>query len=181
MRLLLLAVCLLAAACASTPAPAPPPPPTSAAPQRPREVRLEGVDPCGLLSAGQRAELGLTSEPRSSKAYVALYRGEVSTCTVRGSSGLLGISLVTSTGIERWHEGGLAARVRPAKTAGFPALTVVPTQATDYCSVEVDVAAGQLLDVQFGGGTPQSPTSQDDLCRQAGKAADAAMTTLLSS
>ena len=182
MRLVVLLVaCLLAAACTRAVEVAPAAP-TSAPPTRPREVRLEGVDPCSLLTAEQRRELGLTSEPRSSTAYVGLFRGEVRTCTVRGDSAdsaLLGITAVTTAGIERWREGDLAAQTRSTTAAGFPALTAVPTQARDYCSVEVDVASGQLLDIQYGGGTPESPIPQDELCRRAGRSADAAMATLL--
>jgi len=181
-RLLLpLVACVLAAGCSAAdtpPAPTAPPPPA-----RPREVRLDGVDPCSLLTAEQRAGLGLTSEPHASTAYVELFRGNVRTCTMRGRSPdsvLLGISAVTTTGIERWKESDLVAQTRSTSVAGFPALAAVPPQLTDYCSVEVDVAAGQLLDVQFGGGSPQSPIPQDELCRRAVDAAAAAMATLVS-
>jgi hypothetical protein len=176
-RLLLpLVACVLAAGCTAAPTEALPPP-------RPREVRLDGVDPCTLLTAEQRAGLGLTSEPHASTAYVELFRGDVPTCTMRGRSPesvLLGISTVTTVGIERWSEPDLVSQTRPTSTAGFPALAAIPSRLTDYCSVEVDVAAGQLLDVQFGGGTPQSPIPQEELCRRAGQSADAAMATLLS-
>src|ERR1700712_4790011 len=76
-------------------------------PPRPREVRLDGVDPCSLLTPEQRAGLGLTSEPRAISSHVDLFRGEVRTCTIRGPaplSALLGISLITTVGIERWKE-----------------------------------------------------------------------------
>ena len=184
MRLLLpLVACVLAAGCTAAVETPPSTPTQVPAPPRPREVRLDGVDPCSLLTAEQRAGLGLTSEPRTSTAYVELFRGDVRTCTMRGRSPesvLLGISAVTTVGIERWQEADLAAQVRPTTAAGFPALAARPPQLTDYCSVEVDVAAGQLLDVQFGGGSPQSPIPQEELCRRAEQSADAAMVTLLS-
>ena len=182
MRLLLLAVCLLAAACTNAPAPTPPPPPTTAAPQRPREVRLEGVDPCGLLSAGQRAELGLDGKPLRSNPYSPLFRGAVPTCAISGLEGqpvAVGLGLVTSSGIERWGEGDLEADVRRVAVSDFPAVVVAPRRLTDSCSVEVDVAAGQLLDVQYGDGGGRPPIPQTELCRRAQHLAEVTMGTLL--
>jgi hypothetical protein len=177
-----LVACVLAAGCTTAVEGTPSAPTGVLLPPRPREVRLDGVDPCSLLTPEQRAELGLTSEPRASTSYVELFRGDVRTCTIRGRSPgsvLLGISVVTTVGIERWQEADVAAGTRPTSAAGFPALTASPQQLTDYCSVEVDVAEGQLLDVQFGAGGVRSPISQDELCRRAGQSAEAAMTTLL--
>ena len=184
----LLLACVLAAAgttgACTTVVPGTPAAPTGVLlPPRPREVRLDGVDPCSLLTAEQRAELGLTSEPRASTKYVELFRGQVATCTMRGQDPapvLLGLSTVTTVGIERWREDDLVERTEPTTAAGFPALTAVPLQLTDYCSVEVDVAVGQLLDVQFGSGGTNASISQRELCRLAQKSADAAMATLLS-
>ena len=179
--MLLLVACLLAAGCA-TAAPAPPVPSATPAPARPREVRLEGVDPCSLLTAEQRESLGLTSEPQSSTPHVGLFRGDVPTCTVRGPSpqdALLVSGAVTTVGVERWTESDVAADVRPTIVNGFPALVAVPQRFTDYCNVEVDVAQGQLLDVQFGDGNPQAPSNQDELCALAKRSAELMMTTLL--
>jgi hypothetical protein len=92
---------------------------------------------------------------------------------------LLGIGTVTTVGIERWQEPDLAVDIRPTTVAAFPAIIAVPRRFSDYCSVEVDVAAGQLLDVQLGGGGPQAPIPQDELCAQAEHAATQVMVTLL--
>ena len=177
MRLLLVVVCLLVTGCASQPAPTPPPPP-----QRPREVRLEGVDPCSLLSPEQRAGLGLDGEPLYSAAYSQVFRGPVPTCTITGLAGrpvAIGLGLVTSTGIERWRQGDLEADVRPTTVAGFPALVAAPRRLTDSCSVEVDVAPGQLLDVQVGDGGGQPPITQDELCGRAQPLAEQVIASLL--
>jgi hypothetical protein len=179
---LLLATAVLAAGCTAavegTPSAAPPAP----LPVRPREVRLEGVDPCSLLTRTQQTALGLASEPQLIIADVALFRGTVPTCTIRGpspESRLLAISTVTTVGVERWHDPDVAAQVRPTLVAGFPALVVKPARYNDYCSIEVDVAPGQLLDVQSGGGSPQAPIPQDALCAHAGRSAEAAMAALV--
>jgi hypothetical protein len=93
----------------------------------------------------------------------------------------LAIGAVTSTGIERWYEKDLAAEISPLTVAGFPALIARPVRFTDYCSVEVDTAAGQMLDVQFSDGGRQPPIPQADLCAKAGRAAQELMKSLLTS
>jgi hypothetical protein len=62
---------------------------------------------------------------------------------------------------------------------GFPSVVAIPRRTTDYCSVEVDVAPGQLLDVQFsdGGGEPSIP--QEELCITAQRAAEVMLQSLL--
>lgn len=183
MRLVLLLVaCLVAAGCTTAVEGTPSAPTGVLLPPRPREVRLDGVDPCSLLTAEQRAGLGFTSEPHATKPYVELFRGEVPTCTMDSSSTnptILGIGLVTSVGVERWREGNLAASIEPTAVSGFPAVLAQPTQSTSYCAVEVDVAAGQLLDVQLfdGGHTP--PLARKELCARAERAAGEIVSTLL--
>jgi hypothetical protein len=152
-------------------------------PPRPREVRLDGVDPCSLLTEEQRAELGLDGRPVSTKDPVGLYQGaEVPLCTIGGfepRAVTVGVSLVTSVGIELFTSGDLAAEIQPVVVRGFPAVVAVPTRFSDYCTVIVDVAQGQLLDVQFATGGRQPPISQPQLCRDAETVAGAVMVTLL--
>ena len=180
----MLVTAVLAAGCTAAVEGTPTAQPPAPLPQRPREVRLDGVDPCSLLTPEQRTELGLETAPRSSTSYVELFQGEVSSCTMLGfqpDAVGVGISTVTTAGIERWRETDLAARVQPTSVTDFPAVVAVPIRSTTYCSVEVDVAAGQLLDVQFNDGGRRPPVQQDELCRRAEQVAVAAMTTLLTS
>jgi hypothetical protein len=126
--------------------------------------------------------LGLKSKPSPSNPYVKLFDGAVPTCTTYGSSPgavILGVGTVTTAGIERWHGNDLAVQLEPTRVAGFPAVVAVPTRSTTYCSVEVDAAPGQLLDVQVldGGDTPA--VAQTELCQRAARAADEMMKTLL--
>jgi hypothetical protein len=180
-------VAVLASACSG-----PSVPPTSAQgrpdgvvelPPRPREVRLDGVDPCSLLTGEQRVELGLDARPVFSQAPVGLYPGgDVPACDIGGfepRAVAVGISLVTTVGIERFTDSQLAAEIRPVSVQGFPAVVAVPTRFSDYCSVIVDVAPGQLVDVQFATGGREPPIPQPQLCRDAELVAVAAMTTLL--
>jgi hypothetical protein len=185
---------LLTSACAVQGSASPETPSTSPAarpggavelPPRPREVRLDRVDPCSLLTEEQRAELGLDGRPVFSQAPVGLYGGaDVPLCTIGGfdpRAVTVGLSLVTSTGIERYTSGELAAELRPITVRGFPALVAVPTRFTEYCTVVVDVAPNQLIDVQFRDGGRRPPIPQPQLCEDAQTVAGEVMATLLSS
>ena len=183
-------LCVLASACAvdgsagpAVTATSTAAPPVVELPPRPREVRLDGVDPCSLLTEEQRAELGLDGPVVFSQTPVGLYPGaDVPACDIGGfepRAVAVGISLVTSVGIERFTSGELAAEIRPISVRGFPAVVAVPVRYTDYCTVVVDVAAGQLLDVQFATGGRQPPIPQPQLCRDAETVAEAVMATLL--
>jgi hypothetical protein len=188
---LLVGVVLLVAACttvAGQPAPADPLGGASSdangieLPPRPQDVRLDGVDPCSLLTPAQRAELGLDGRPSFDVGPSQLYEAEVPACVIRGSEPrevFVGVNLVTTAGIERFTSGDLAAEVRPVQVRGFPALVVVPTRFTTYCTVIVDVAPGQLIDAQFSDGGGRPPVPQPQLCQDVEALADAVMATLL--
>jgi hypothetical protein len=60
---------------------------------------------------------------------------------------------------------------------GFPAVVARPKQ-PEFCSVDVDLAEGQFLDVQFSDAARNPPIPQDQLCRDAVGIAEAAVTTL---
>ncbi|MFD1524047.1 DUF3558 domain-containing protein [Pseudonocardia yunnanensis] len=154
-------------------------------PPRPREVRVDGVDPCSLLTEEQRTGLGLDRPPVFDLGPSLLYPGaDIPACLFQGyepRAVSVGLSIVTIAGIELFTSGELAATVRPAPTHGFPAVVAVPTRFTSYCTVIVDVAPGQLLDVQFADGGREPPIPQPQLCQGAERTADAVMATLLAS
>jgi hypothetical protein len=146
-------------------------------------VRIDGVDPCSLLTEAQRADLGLDARPVFDLSPSLLYPGpEVPACVIGGFEPraiTVGVSVVASAGIELFTSGELAADVTSVEVQGYPAAVAVPTRSPDWCTVVVDVAPGQLLDVQFADGGREPPIPQPQLCRDAEIVADAVMTTLL--
>ena len=86
---------------------------------------------------------------------------------------------MTTAGIDLWTTEGLDADVTPTTIGGFPAVVAVPRRFTEYCSVDVDLAPGQLVDVQFGDGGNRPPMAQRDLCARAQQTADAVVASLL--
>jgi hypothetical protein len=156
-------------------------PTTVSLPPRPRDIPIDDVDPCTLLTRQQRAELQLDQPPQPSRDPSPLYPGDVSWCFIRGNEPAISISVsvVTTAGIEFWTSGQAAAEIRPIEVAGFPALVALSLTLNDGCNVLVDVAPGQLLDVQSNSAGANPPIPQTQLCRDAEQAANLAMDTLL--
>jgi hypothetical protein len=153
-------------------------------PARPRDVRIDGVDPCTLLTEEQREELGLDGEPRFDNSPSLLFPGEVPMCVTSGFDPraiAVSVGLVTTAGIDFITADRLAADLDQTTVAGFSAITTRPTRYTQFCNVFVDVAPGQLMDVQALDGGRKPPIPQDQLCLDAERAATEAMETLVAS
>jgi hypothetical protein len=175
-------VLLLLAGCTTISGQAQPAAPASSAPARPREIRIDGVDPCSLLTEQQRAELGLDGRPRFDNSPSLLFPGNVPMCVTSGFEPraiAVSVGLVTTVGIEFISTGRLAADLEQTATAGFPAIVARPTTYTQFCNVFVDVAPGQLVDVQALDGGRRPPIPQEQLCRDAERAATEVLETLL--
>jgi hypothetical protein len=186
MVLLLLAGCTTVAGQAQPAAPAPPADPaqpTSAASARPRDVSIDGVDPCSLLTEEQREELGLDARPRLNLGPLPPYPGtDIPLCLFGGfrpRSVSLGVAVVPTSGIDLFESGGLIADVRPIEVGGFPALVAVAPRNPDFCEVVVDIAPGQALDVNFRLDGRDAGAPIEALCEDAERAAGAVMDTLL--
>jgi hypothetical protein len=103
-------------------------------------------------------------------------------CFIRGNEPAISISVsvVTTAGIEFWTSGQPTAEIRPIEVAGFPALVALSLTLDDGCNVLVDVAPGQLVDVQSNSAGANPPIPQTQLCRDVERAAGLVMDTLLS-
>ncbi len=147
-------------------------------PPRPRDIALDQLDPCEVLSADQRMQLSLDNPP---SAYVESSFGNAKACTMRSniSGNVVRLALVTAEGIGVWLSENAQVDAKTTTVAGFPALTVRTPGLDDVCNVEVDVAEGQFLDVMFRDGGNKTKAKQDILCQGAQRAAEAAVAGLL--
>ncbi|MCP2169317.1 Protein of unknown function (DUF3558) [Goodfellowiella coeruleoviolacea] len=147
-------------------------------PARPEELRVDGVDPCRLLTAEQQRELGADVAPsldvdnaddfgNHACAY-SKYRGEPR----YGWS----IVAVAQEGATVWLREKRASDARVVRVGDFGAVEI-RVGADTACSVVVDVAEGQNLDVQFTLITAGALT-QDEMCAKAGQGAELAVRTL---
>ncbi|MFE2753527.1 DUF3558 domain-containing protein [Actinosynnema sp. NPDC059335] len=147
-------------------------------PPRPRELRLDDVDPCAVLSPEQRIALSLDNPP---SAYVEASFGNAKACTMRSniSGNVVRLALVTVEGVGVWLSENAQVHAEPTTVAGFPGLVVRTPSMEGVCNVEVDVAEGQFLDVMFRDGGNERAATQDTLCQGAQRAAEAAVAGLL--
>ncbi|HEY8373363.1 MAG TPA: DUF3558 domain-containing protein [Pseudonocardiaceae bacterium] len=156
---------------------APPTATTTVWPVRPREITLDGRDPCALLTRSQRRQLGLDGPPTR---YTDEHFAGAEACTVRDNEqGLVArLALVTEQGVEVWLEEPAQVDATWTDVAGFPGLVVRTPGDETFCNVEVDMADNQFLDVMVRDGGNVTPPPLDELCRRAERVAIAAVHTL---
>jgi hypothetical protein len=151
-------------------------------PPRPRVVRVGGINPCMLLTEADRMELGLDFEPRLTASPSNLYNGgTIQLCSIRGSEPAtrVGIALSVTGGIDVFLQPRLQATVTPTVVNDFPALVVDPARFDEWCNVVVDVAPGEVVDVDVANGGRTPPLPQDELCRESQRVASIVMDNLL--
>ncbi|MFC0544310.1 DUF3558 domain-containing protein [Kutzneria chonburiensis] len=160
----------------STPAPTTTTTTSLTLPPRPREIPLDKVNPCTILTKDQRAQLSLDTTPSPYTDTTLKARA----CTMRGtySGQVARLALVTNEGAELWISDEAQNTAKVIAVIGFPALEVRTPGLDTLCNVEVDLAQGQFLDVLFRDGGTAKPLAQDDLCLGAQRVAEAAVTSL---
>ncbi|WP_433266459.1 DUF3558 domain-containing protein [Actinosynnema sp. CS-041913] len=142
---------------------------------RPRELKVDGVDPCKLLTADQMAQLKVTRSSRNDTDIVKT--GEVPTCEFRGDlSTNYGVAVIADKGIDYWTGKG-NTDVSESEVAGFAAKQISLSGVEADCAVAVDVADGQQLYVDFLPVGSKKP-SKDEMCRNVAQGAEFALTTL---
>ncbi|GAA2781394.1 DUF3558 domain-containing protein [Saccharopolyspora taberi] len=168
---------------ADTAPPPPPPPPTTSVPAppppRPFDIALDGLDPCELLTADQRAQLGFDREPLpDSEAGF----GDAATCSYRNTTAKVGarLSLITTEGMGVWTDDTAQVEATPVVIGGFPALVIKTPDLELSCNVAIDVADGQHVDVLYrdDGGRPAPPL--ESLCAGAQRVAEDTVASLVS-
>ena len=137
---------------------------------RPREIKLDGKDPCQLLTAEQLPSLKIDEPGHPGNA--PAFKAKECSWTVTGADSRL--APVTSEGIEVWTGSkriGQAEETPPI--AGFPAISVTIASDKDRCDVMVDVADGQYLLATFSlsGFKPEEFPKPCDGARQLAEAA----------
>ncbi|WP_308258259.1 DUF3558 domain-containing protein [Saccharothrix obliqua] len=152
--------------------------PSSSAVARPRAVKVDGVDPCRLLTEPQQADFKIDEwEAEQSNPGTGTKSPSCAYNLNGPKSAAYRVTLVADKGIEFWNGSG-NLDVVPRTVSGFPAVQVTfKGTSTLECSVTVDVADGQQMFVQF---LPYAPEGfvQDEMCRNATKGAEAALATL---
>jgi hypothetical protein len=113
---------------------------------RPREIKLDGVKPCELMTPDQLAQIGKVEATRPGTN--ATYNSP--DCAFHATGATWGVTTVMTEGVEAWTSRKRQGRVAEmAPIAGFPAMSITLPDDQERCDVVVDVANGQYLNTDF--------------------------------
>ena len=172
-----------AAGCDATPAAAPAEsaaaPARPVLPPRPLELRLDGIEPCSLLTEAQAGRLGVNSGTAAdASASSGPLRGP--SCLWSNFPNSPDASFLSRAVLTQGAELGLGRE--PLRTVdGFAATTEgsIGTDPSHYCLMLVDVAPGQSLSASYENGRKDYPGMNHQLaCDKAQQLASAMLTTL---
>jgi hypothetical protein len=153
--------------------------PGKAFPLRPREVRLNGIDPCTLITPQLRKEMyDLADDGTHERTHDALVSSNCNMLTYGDPTYFFGVRLVTSQGADYYLP---SPRTQLINVAGFGALQqpgLHDLTGNTGCLVIVDVAPGQSLWISFGTLDPPPPGYQK-MCDKVNVAAASIMQQLL--
>lgn len=149
-------------------------------PARPRDLALDGVDPCKLFSASQLQDIKVNRQ-RNKVQEADTYQGS-QYCAMDGGDGQIfwhyTVWLVTTEGIEPWLNGKRNVDAKLVSVEGFPAASYKLRGTSHFdCTTSVGVANGQQVAVDFEP-LKRDSFSQDQMCKESEKAAALAVQTL---
>lgn len=151
--------------------------PTVEIPPRPRDLSLDGVEPCSLLTQAQLGQLA--TRFRFDEPPVPDTGESGPYCTLSQSAepfNAIDIVLVTGEGIDPWLSGDRNVDAWLVSVAGYPAASYKLAGTEDEeCVTSVDVAEGQQLTVDL---QPLVDTDYRELCRITEQVATMATQTL---
>jgi hypothetical protein len=156
--------------------------PTVTIPPRPRDLKLDGLEPCTLLTEPQLAQLNVTRTRK--RASVSEHFKGMKECVLEVRKEQfydISVMAATNEGTESWLTGKRNVEAKLTSVVGFAAATYWIRGAsgtrTDGCTTSVDVADGQQLIVDTNNDAAHSFTLEQ-LCQRAEGAAALAMQTL---
>lgn len=148
-------------------------PSTDATDERPREIELDGKDPCALIPRTDwpKFEIDKPGVPQEEPNFRS------PNCFYAGAGD---VTLVITEGIDAWTEENRDVELEDAEPiAGFPTVTMANSVDRRACYAAVDVADGQYL---MTTATPDpDDQSKPEKCDLAYQLAESAMTTLVTS
>ena len=140
-------------------------------PPRPRELNLNGVNPCTLIPPDRRAEFGLNRPPLGPDQ-----QGKTIGCSISSQTGGLVIYADTEHPASYFLGDTAASYGAAISIEGYGAVSGYPKVVKDsVCYVKVDVAEGQNLSIIYTDRTNQGPNV---LCPLVQRIAGVALDTL---
>lgn len=141
--------------------------------ERPREIDLQGKDPCGLIPQSDWPEFGIErpgkqSEEPNFKSPSCYY------------SSVGDVTLVVTEGIEAWQQRTQDVEINAAKAIDeFPTITIWNKVERHSCYTAVDVMDGQYVLVTAS--SVEADVDKAETCDRSYRLAESAMRTLVAS
>lgn len=154
-------------------------PSSASLPQRPKDVKVDGVtDPCTLINAADQGQLSVSRVRNTQDNPTKSTMLPACSYEVSKPSASYYVVPIPTAGVDYWNQMSNITR-QNLTVGGFPAVQFYFSGTSHVdCTVAVDVADGQQLYVDF------QPTdrqyTQDTMCQNAQKAAGFALATLQS-
>lgn len=154
-------------------------PSTEEIPPPPKELRLDGIDPCTLFTPAQRAELKVdkvkTRYAENSETYKDMQECVLDVTTQEPFLTYSALA-VTDEDVSVWLTGGRNVDAKLISVDGYPAVQFQLKGTDTECAIAVGVAKGQYIWAQM------DPISGDftyeDLCKAGKRTAEMALQTL---
>jgi len=152
--------------------------PTVDIPPRPRDLPLDGLDPCKLFTPDQVAALkadDVKTQTSEAKAYKGMQECALD---VDSQEPFVTYSALAATNedLSVWLTGNRNVEAKLISVGGYPAAQFNTLGVTTDCVIAVGVADGQHLQVEM---TPWSDGfTQDEICQASKQAAEMALQTL---
>jgi hypothetical protein len=172
---------LAMAGCAepTTTSAAAPAPAAASLPPRPRELPLNGIDACSVITSPLRSQLGVSSRMDRNRPADNLNSSDCEWTNFPAEPQLaLSVRLVLNQGIEPYlsQPGAQVITVSGFGAVQLPALPANPEQG---CTVRLDVASGQSAWVSYTSDSPIPGRTYDEMCARARAAAASVLAQLL--
>jgi hypothetical protein len=152
--------------------------PTVDIPPPPREISLDGLDPCMLYTDEQRAQLTV-DDVRGEESTSNHYKGMkecILDVTTREPFYGYNVLAVTSEGIGPWLSGSRNVEAELTSIGGFPAARYNTLGVDSNCEFAIGVSTTQHLQVEMAPLT--SGFEYDQICQMSEQAAQMAIATL---
>ncbi len=146
-------------------------------PPRPREIILDGVDPCALWTSAQLAQLAVGPAPKKGTSTAGDEMCSFDAASIQPPKASFSALLVLDHDVmdDFLPEDGDTV----IDVDGFPAiLQTAPATGPQPCAVLVSTADGQYLEIRLTYGSTEAHLSGEQACDLTSKAATFAMQTL---
>jgi len=148
-------------------------------PPRPRELPLNGIDACSVITSPLRSQLGVTSRMNRNRPADNLNSSDCTWTNFPAQPQLaLSVRLVLNQGIQPYlsQPGAQLITVSGFGAVQLPARPASPEQG---CIVRLDVASGQSAWVSFTSDGPIPGRTYDEMCARARSASASVLAQLL--